>query len=167
MAKTGEIRFRIPSVAEIRDAGRLAITRAALQAISGIKQDTARGIDARGAFFAPYTARYAAARLATGRRASPVTLNLTGALMRGLRLLRVDSPRRAIIGWEGQHTTRDALAPKRAGGRPVRTVSYRALVTGLQRKRRFFAVERRERVEQVRRVYIAALRKATAEALRR
>lgn len=157
-----QVRFRLPATDDAKKHSRLAITRASLQAISGIQRDTARGIDMRGRRFVAYDPDYAEVRRESGRNASPPDLTLTGTMLRALRLLRVDSPKRAVIGWEGQHTTRDALASTREGGRPVRTVPYVVLVPALQARRPFFGVVRRERVQQVREVYTRTLRDGLA-----
>lgn len=159
------VRFRLPTPKDATDHSRLAITRAALQAISGITRDTRSGVDMHGRAFVPYSPEYAAARLESGRKADPPDLTLTGTMLRALRVLRVDGPRRAVIGWEGQHTTRDVLAAPRRGGRPTRTVPYLTLVSALQRRRPFFGIVRPERVKQVREVYTRTLRDGLANDL--
>jgi hypothetical protein len=149
------IRWTLPTRQDVTTSSRLAITRAALQAISGIKQDTGKGIDATGAVFRPYTRQYATRRTDSGRKSSPPDLTLTGTMLRGLRLLRVESDTRAIIGWEGQHSTRDALA-RRSGAKGrsrIRSVPYAVLVPALNRKRRFFAIARDERRRKILDVY--------------
>ena len=100
------VKWRLPSTQDARNASELAIRKAAIKAVSIILRRTAKGIDARGAPFRPYSKPYAKLKASTGRNATPPDLTLTGTLLRGLRLLRVESPRRAIIGWEGQHSTR-------------------------------------------------------------
>lgn len=193
-----QVRFRLPATDDAKKHSRLAITRASLQAISGIQRDTARGIDMRGRRFVAYDPDYAEARRESGRNASPPDLTLTGTMLRALRLLRVDSPKRAVIGWEGQHATRDVLAGyganrflqldqgrvSRLDSRPlrrgeaafirrastqarqqIRVVPYFKLVMGLQRRRPFFGVVRRERVRQVREVYTRTLRDGLADDL--
>lgn len=110
MADMIRIRWTLPTLRDVTTSSRLAITRAALQAITGMKIDTAKGIDAAGRPFVPYAKKYAAKREASGRNGAPPDLTLTGTMLRALRLLRVESDTRAIIGWEGQHTTRNVLA---------------------------------------------------------
>ena len=177
------VRWTLPTRADVETAGRLAISRAALQAISGIQRDTAKGIGSGGGTFVPYTRAYALAKQASGRRIDPPDLTLTGTMLRALRLLRVEGPRRAIIGWEGQHVTRSLLA-KSAGAfsmldsrrtikkrttssRRVRAVAYATLVPALDRRRRFFHLERADRVRQVREVYARTMREGLAAELRR
>lgn len=155
------IRWRLPTGTDAREASEAAIRKAALKALSLILRRTAKGIDARGAIFRPYGARYAKAKAEAGRNASPPDLTLTGTLLRGLRLLRVESPRRAIIGWEGQHVARNPLAKKVKGRRAskrLHSVAYAVLVPALNRKRRFFTIESVEEMAAVRKVYIDTLR---------
>lgn len=106
----GMLSFRLPSRRDIDDNAALAAERAALHAVSIITRRTGKGIDVDGRPFKPYGAAYAAKRAAAGRQTSPVNLTLTGTLLRGLRVLRVEpNGRRAWIGWEGQHVTRNVL----------------------------------------------------------
>lgn len=146
----GMLSFRLPSRRDIDDNAALAAERAALHAVSIITRRTGKGIDVDGRPFKPYGAAYAAKRAAAGRQTSPVNLTLTGTLLRGLRVLRVEpSGRRAWIGWEGQHVTRNRLGSKQARA-TLRTVSYLDLVGGIERKRAFFAIRsRKERAEIV------------------
>lgn len=169
MADMIRVRWTLPTRHDVTTSSRLAITRAALQAISGIQQDTAKGISAAGVPFAPYSSRYAKRRTESGRTAHPVTLTLTGTMLRGLRLLRVESDTRAIIGWEGQHSTRDTLAtkPGKNGRSRVRTVPYAVLVPALNRKRRFFAIARDERRRKILDVYRKTLSSGLQAAMSR
>lgn len=119
---------------------------AAREAVTRITTRTARGVDAHGRPFAPYSPDYLALRQAAGR-GSTVDLTLTGQLLRALRVLRVE-PDRVIIGWEGQHRVTRFSAPKtrgkNAGKRTVQrtagTVSMAAIVLGLNKRREFFAI---------------------------
>ena len=107
----GMLSFRMPSIRDLNDNAALAAERAALHAVSIITRRTGKGLDVDGRPFKPYGAAYAAKRAAAGRQTSPVNLTLTGTLLRGLRVLRVEpNGRRAWIGWEGQHVTRNVLA---------------------------------------------------------
>lgn len=113
MAANG-ITFRLPTWDDVSRNARLALERGALQAVSIITRRTAKGIGSDGTAFKPYTPAYARRKAATGRNVVPPDLTLTGTMLRGLRVLRVEpSGKRAWIGWEGQHTTRNvfALAP--------------------------------------------------------
>jgi len=158
-AKTGivTVKWRLPTTQDARSASELAIRKAAIKAVSIILRRTAKGIDARGAPFRPYSKPYAKLKASSGRNASPPDLTLTGTLLRGLRLLRVESPRRAIIGWEGQHVARSPLARK--GARGLRSVPYSVLVPALNRRRRFFSIESAADVAAIRAVYADELRK--------
>jgi len=112
----GMLSFRLPSRRDIDDNAALAAERAALHAVSIITRRTGKGLDVDGRPFKPYGAAYAAKRAAAGRQTSPVNLTLTGTLLRGLRVLRVEpNGRRAWIGWEGQHVTRPVLTGFGAG----------------------------------------------------
>lgn len=104
------VRWTLPSVGDYREASRMAITRCAVQVVSWIQRDTAKGIDVNGNPFVPYTKEYAARKRLSGRRVDVPDLSLTGTLVRGLHVLRVESGTRAVIGWEGQHTARNVLA---------------------------------------------------------
>lgn len=100
------IRFTLPTRQDVEAAGRRAIERAALQAVSGIARATAKGVDADGRPFVAYTRAYAKRKQASGRNVVPPDLTLTGTMLRALRVLRIVSSKRAVIGWEGQHVTR-------------------------------------------------------------
>lgn len=182
---TIRVRWRLPTGADARAASEAAIRKAAIKAVSLILRRTAQGIDARGAPFKPYSARYAAKKAASGRKGSPPDLTLTGTLLRGLRLLRVETVRRAIIGWEGQHVARNPLAGfsvstaqklfgvgrgplsrKQSGvlaraskqaRTALHTVAYAVLVPALNRRRRFFAIESAADKAAVRKVYVDTL----------
>lgn len=117
MASELVLTMRLPDRSDIQSSSQLAMERAAIHAVSIIQRRTAKGQGVRGPF-APYSRAYAAKRAATGRNTSPVDLTLTGTMLRGLRVLRVEpTGRRAWIGWEGQHTTRNVigLAPTSMG----------------------------------------------------
>lgn len=109
------IRFTLPTRQDVEAAGRRAIERAALQAVSGIARATAKGVDADGRPFVAYTRAYAAKKQASGRNVVPPDLTLTGTMLRALRVLRIVSSKRAVIGWEGQHVTRPVLTGFGAG----------------------------------------------------
>lgn len=122
MASELVLTMRLPDRSDIQSSAQLAMERAAIHAVSIIQRRTAKGQGVRGPF-APYTKAYAAKRAATGRNTSPVDLTLTGTLIRGLRVLRVEpTGRRSWIGWEGQHTTRDVFAHLPYSDRRMRQV---------------------------------------------
>ena len=124
----GMLSFRMPSIRDLNDNAALAAERAALHAVSIITRRTGKGLDVDGRPFKPYGAAYAAKRAAAGRQTSPVNLTLTGTLLRGLRVLRVEpNGRRAWIGWEGQHVTRDVLHAGFSDLTLVRMLGGRAL----------------------------------------
>jgi len=168
---TATVGWIIPTRDDVTGASRKAIERAALAAASIITQRTARGLDARGRLFAPYTEDYAALRLANGRNAGRVDLTSSGTMLRALRVLGVVSGRRAVIGWEGQHVARPLRMPLKPGtpkgnprtARGVTRVSYRDLVEGLSRKRLFFAIVTRAEQSEVRAEYRRSLLQLLAE----
>lgn len=115
MASELVLTMRLPDRSDIQSSSQLAMERAAIHAVSIIQRRTAKGQGVRGPFV-PYSRAYAAKRAATGRNTSPVDLTLTGTMLRGLRVLRVEpTGRRAWIGWEGQHTTRNVIGGYSAG----------------------------------------------------
>lgn len=110
MASELVLTMSIPDRSDVQSVSQLALERAAIHAVSIIQRRTAKGQGVRGPFV-PYSRAYAAKRAATGRNTSPVDLTLTSTMLRGLRVLQVEpTGRRAWIGWEGQHTTRDVFA---------------------------------------------------------
>jgi hypothetical protein len=160
------IRFTLPTRQDVEAAGRRAIERAALQAVSGIARATAKGVDADGRPFVAYTRAYAAKKQASGRNVVPPDLTLTGTMLRALRVLRIVSSKRAVIGWEGQHLTRDTLAPRagKRGRSRMRSVPYSRLVPALNRKRKFFFIGR-ALAQKIREVYMASLREGVKQAV--
>lgn len=169
-AKPGQItvRWRTPSTADAQAASRAAIEAAAIEAVGIITRRTARGVSATGAAFVEYTPRYAAQRAASGRKAKPPDLTLTGTMLRALRVLRVVSPKRAIIGWEGQHVTRDPLQTTKSASASaqLRAVAYSVLVPALNLRRRFFAIESTQDRQRVRDAYTERLARGLASATR-
>jgi hypothetical protein len=162
MATAIVLRMKLPTAAELLKLTRKPIAATADAAVSLIKRRTSRGTDSRGGSFAPYSEKYRLQRIASGRRGNPVDLTVTGALLGNLKRLRVDSNRRAVIGFEGQHrntrfkaTSRRGFLSDVASRKTVRkgtfrragsassfgTTPYAVLVPALNRKRRFFAIE--------------------------
>ena len=168
----GIIRISLPPRPEvIEEWVTQALARGASRAIQLIKIRTARGVDADGRAFRPYTRRYAILKGSTARRVSPPDLTLSGAMLGNLKTLRVQK-RQVVIGFEGQHRqfrfgrrTRKDFVTLRFGQRPVttgkrtlkrttasgeqRTTSMAAVVLGNNKIRPFFHIRSKADIRAV------------------
>jgi hypothetical protein len=99
----GIIRIGLPPKAEIVEEWiARALKAAATRGTFIIKTRTARGVDADGKPFKPYSRRYQILKVSTGRSISPPDLTLSGAMLGNLKILRVQK-RQVVIGFEGTH----------------------------------------------------------------
>lgn len=97
-----DVVVRIPTVDQVLPPAfrRLLLDRLAAELIGRIKRRTGRGLDVDGRAFTPYSARYARARKDAGRKAQPVTLLLSGAMLNSMKVLRLTADE-ALLGFEG------------------------------------------------------------------
>lgn len=94
---------RLPSSRQLKAFSRRAIAAASALAVSIIKRRTAQGRAIGGGAFPSYSADYSKKKAGSGRNSYPADLTVTGELLGALKVLRVESATRAIIGWSGQH----------------------------------------------------------------
>lgn len=129
----GTIRIALPPRAEVMEAWiQQALRVAALKGLQTIKIRTARGIDADGRAFRPYTKRYATLKAATGRNSTPPDLTLSGAMLGNAKILRTQR-RQVVIGFEGAHRAfRFSRASKRGKSKGKRTLK-RTSASGVAR----------------------------------
>lgn len=107
---------------------RALLQHLALLAVGRIKRRTGQGVDTDGKRFAPYSPRYAKQRRDSGRKASPPTLLLSGAMLGGMNVVRSDE-KEAVIGFQG-------TGARLAFGKRARATWSTKLVAGVKRKRK-------------------------------
>lgn len=103
--------IRLPDLDDMKGLFKRPLQAAAVAAVSTIQRRTARGIDANGSPFRPYTPAYAEKKRESGRSASPPDLTLTGQMVRSLKVKSATNSgaahailsHRVLIGVEGQH----------------------------------------------------------------
>lgn len=111
MARRAEVQVNLRRIEEYIPPGarKALLAQMAALAIGRIKRRTGQGVDVAGAKFAPYSARYAAQRKASGRDTTPKLL-LTGATLGSMQVLSNDGAR-AVIGFAGS-SARVRFAPR-------------------------------------------------------
>lgn len=179
------IRIRLPTRSDLTKMLKRPMQAVADKAVAIIVARTARGIDANGVPFRPYTQEYRLAKVASGRKGTP-DLTVTGKLLAALRRLTVSPDgKHATIGFEGQHrnaqfltagkkafvsdlATKRTLRKKRTS-RVTRakaalgTTPYAVLVPSLNARREFFAIRLARELD----VLVAVYQRVLDEEIRR
>lgn len=107
-----------PEAREVRRWATEAVKAAAIQGIFEIKHRTGQGLDSNYSSFRPYTPAYRELKTLAGRSARP-DLTLTGAMIRGLKLLDAKEGV-ATIGFTGQHRSTRIVKTKKGRSATVK-----------------------------------------------